>query len=299
LLYLEKRERPDIDFEDSYKVTVCQLTSLGYEGSGEKIRGFNKALFIDEIGNMLLDQSKHNARKGYCWNAFDIEVKELYQDSGYRFDYKYWDPEVRNKIKALVDKGCPTLKEINIIQTARGKSPSADSYVDEQDGYALVVKAGSNISKYGKIILEDSDWIEQSIYEEFVEKAVETETNGNIIQKGDILLSSTGDGTLGKCCVYDLDKPAIADGHVTIIRVNSKKINPYYLADYLRNGFGALQIQRFFTGSTGLIELTPDHVDRIIVDLRKNKKEQSNLSKRLRQIEDLYLKKLKEAEVLL
>ena len=28
------------------------------------------------------------------------------------------------------------------------------------------------------------------------------------MKKGDIILSSTGDGTLGKCCVYDLKIPA-------------------------------------------------------------------------------------------
>ncbi|WP_228385483.1 hypothetical protein, partial [Pseudomonas helleri] len=41
LLYFERREKPDEFFEDSYKVTVCQIKSLGYLGSGEKIRGFD------------------------------------------------------------------------------------------------------------------------------------------------------------------------------------------------------------------------------------------------------------------
>lgn len=299
LLYFEKRETPDIDFEDNYKVTICQLDSLGYQGSGDKIRGFDKERFIKEIGQNVLDESLGNQRNGYNWKAFDIPVSELYNDSTYRFDYKYWDIETRKQIKELADLKNPTIKELNHIPTSRGKSPSADSYVDEQDGYAIVIKAGSNISKLGKIITVDSDWIEKSVYDEFVEKANELKSNVNLVNKWDILLSSTGDGTLGKCCVFDIDIPAIADGHVTIIRVDRKKIDPYYLADFLRNGFGAVQISRLYTGSTGLIELTPEQVDRIVIDIRKDINEQKELSKKLRKTEDNYVKKLKEAETIL
>lgn len=299
LLYFEKRETIDIDFEDNYKVTICQFDSLGYHGSGEKIRGFDKNKFISEIGMEVLDHSKGANRNGYHWRAFDIEISEIYKDSTHRFDYKYWDLDTLKRIKKLTDSDKPTIKSLNLITTSRGKSPSADSYVDEQDGYALVIKAGSNISKLGKIISTNSDWIEKSVYDEFVEKSVENESNINLVKNGDVLLSSTGDGTLGKCCVFDLNIPAIADGHVTIIRVDSKKIDPYYLADYLRNGFGATQISRLYTGSTGLIELTPEQVDRIVVDDKSNLKEQQTLSNKLRKIEDNYVSKLKEADEIL
>ncbi len=149
----------------------------------------------------------------------------------------------------------------------RGRSPSSDSYVDEDEGYAVVVKAGSCITRFGTISLDGADWIEKSTYEEFVEKAMMGGTNLNLLNKGDVILASTGDGTLGKACVYDKDIPAIADSHVTIIRTNPHIIDPYYLADYLRIGFGSKQISRLFTGATGLIELTPDQVDSIVVEL--------------------------------
>src|SRR4051794_34561920 len=84
-------------------------------------------------------------------------------------------------------------------------------------------------------------------------------------ENGDVLLSSTGTGTLGKACVYDSNWPAIADGHVTVIRADQGKVNPYYLADYLRTGGGAIQIERLYTGATGLIELQPEEVDQVLV----------------------------------
>lgn len=299
LLYLRRRETDNDLLDDNYKTTVCQLESLGYQGSGDKIRSFDFDKFNNEIATNLRDMSLGPRRKGYFWNSFDIDISEIYKDKTHRFDYKYWNTDIRNRIQSLVNSGMPSIKDLNLIQTSRGKSPSADSYVDQVDGYALVVKAGSNISKFGKIILEGSDWIEKSVYEEFQEQALKQSKNLNIIQKGDILLSSTGDGTLGKCAVYDLDFPAIADGHVTIIRVDPDVIYNYYLADYLRVGFGAVQIARFYTGSTGLIELTPDQVELIIVDTLEIIDIQKEKSSTLRELEAEYESKISEADDIL
>ena len=75
--------------------------------------------------------------------------------------------------------------------------------------------------------------------------------------------------------------PAVANGHVTIIRVNNKKIDPYYLSNYLRVGVGAEQIERLYIGSTGSIELTPEDVERIYIAALDSIKSQSQASKSL------------------
>lgn len=303
LIYLTKRENVDFDLEDNYKITFCKIDSLGYTGAGDKIRGFNTQKFHDEIRTQVLDSSCMGKRHGYYWEACDIFSGEIVKDSDYRLDYKYWDSDVCYELQKLESSGCPRIAEINLINTARGKSPNTDSYVDEEDGYALVIKAGSNISKFGELVVnEESDWIEKSVYDEFVDKAEKSGMNLNIVKMNDVLLASTGDGTLGKCCVYDRETPAIADGHVTIIRVDSKMIDPYFLADYLRYGFGAKQITRLYSGSTGLIELTPEKVEDIYIDLRGDNLEveiQKEKSKGLRKREKLYVEKIMAAEKLL
>ena len=124
-------------------------------------------------------------------------------------------------------------------------------------------------------------------------------SNLNLVQKRDVLLASTGDGTLGKACVYDADYPAVADGHVTIIRVDEKTIDPYYLADYLRYSFGAIQINRLFTGATGLIELTPEQVDSIVIELPAHIDDQKSISAKIRSLEDRYIQMISEAQELL
>jgi type I restriction enzyme M protein len=278
VVLMEKWEHPDIDLDNDYKVTFIDMKSLGYHGSGDPIRGFNLHEVLSDIETAALDQSGGLERSGEGCAAFDVTMDEIRDDLSFRMDLKYWIPDVVAKVDEMKKSGAKTIKEINLIDTKRGKSPKADDYVGETDGYAAVIKAGTCITKFGDVIL-GSDFIEKDIFDEM---------KSGHVSKGDILIASTGTGTLGKAGVYDLDMPAIADGHVTIIRVDPKKIDPYYLADYLRVGVGAAQIERLYTGSTGLIELAPEDVARIYVASLDTVKSQSKASKALRSAESKY-----------
>lgn len=290
VLYLERRAHDDVDLEEDYSITFCNLQSLGYTGAGESIRGFDFGKLMVQVSEQLLNSAYGSTRAGYEWNAFDINAQTIVQDESYRLDYKYWSPEVREQIELARATGGLPLKELVVDEIIRGKSPPAEAYVDEIEGYALVVKAGSNISKFGEL-LTDGDYIEKNVYDEMEEA---------YLCDGDILLASTGDGTLGKCCVFRSEKPAIADGHVTIVRVNSDEYYPEYVCDYLRLGFGAQQIDRLYTGSTGLIELTPTHINSIVIDLRgTDLAGQKLLSQELRARENEYREMIRQAESML
>ncbi len=166
-----------------------------------------------------------------------------------------------------------TLKDLNLITTLRGKSPPADVYVDSNDGYARVLKAGSSISNFGETndVTPETDFVEKDEYD----KPPDTCR----VERYDVLIASTGTGTLGKVTVYNSTEPAVADGHITIVRVDRKKVYPRYLADYLRAGFGHDQIERLYTGSTGLIELTPQQVESIVVELPSLAKQKAESDK--------------------
>jgi type I restriction enzyme M protein len=248
-------------------------------------------LVIGEVAEVYWGSAREKYDESWAgdnWSWFTRSSSDLAKDATRRFDYNYWDPSLTHRLEQLGKSGAKTIKELNLVKTKRGKSPSSALYVDEADGYALVVKAGTNISKRG-IIVTDGDYIEKSVYDDMPKAHVED---------GDILLSSTGDGTLGKCAVFREGIPAIFDGHVTCIRVDQKEVYPEYVCDYLRAGFGASQISRLFTGSTGLIEMPPDQVDRLLVPL-PSKAEQEALSKSLRASEASYSLALGEAQALL
>jgi type I restriction enzyme M protein len=287
VLVLRRRNEPDADLTDNYQISFISVVSLGYEGSGEEIRDFDLNRLISEVVDIEPSKLKDDRlTEGYNWSAFRIPSKTIVVDRSHRLDGRFWHPTVRTLVNLLKNTpGVKTIKELNTIETKRGKSPPVAEYVSAREGYALVVKSGSNISKTGELIL-DGDYVEQSTYQEYVEKKL-------ILQDGDILLASTGDGTLGKCCVYrnkdehGETRPGITDGHVTVIRVDPSTVYPEYLCDYLRKGFGHDQLYRVFTGSTGMVEVAPDEVNEVLVPDLPPLKEQKKASRQLRTSEQL------------
>lgn len=280
VLLMERREYEDEPSDpEHHPVVFCRIDSLGYLGSGEPIRGFDFDALRSQLDEQLLDYT-NTSRSGQHWSAFQVDSVEILNQSTCRWDLKYWEPGLRDRVRKLRDEGRRAIKDLNVLPTRRGKSPPAASYVDHADGHAIVVKAGSCISKFGELDVADADYIEKFVYDEMPDEIK--------LRRGDVLIASTGEGTLGKCCVYTLDAPAIADGHITIVRVDPKQMLPEFLCDYLRCGFGHQQILSYATGSTGLIELTPEDVNNIMIDGPTQKAQQRAMSRRLRKAEQNY-----------
>lgn len=282
ILLMKRLEQDDVDLYRDYSIAFVDLHSLGYDGSGEAIRGFDLDKLRRQLHSVVWNHTRASRRQGYRWTAFYLPLSKWRDDDVYRLDYKYWEPRARADIRKI-PKPRQSIENLNTIETRRGKSPSTELYVDKKDGYAVVIKAGSCITKFGELDISSADYIEESTYGEIPLHAR--------LQRGDVLLASTGTGTLGKACVYDLDDPAIADSHITIIRPDITEIDPYYLADILRVGSGSTQIERLYSGSTGLIELTVDHVNSIVVPLAEDLTDQKTQSKSLRKAEAAYQRK--------
>ena len=81
------------------------------------------------------------------------------------------------------------------------------------------------------------------------------------IQKNDVLIASTGYVSLGKVDVFDTDELAFADGHISIIRLK-KEYDPYFVTYFLRSTLGQLQFEKWFTGSSGQIEVQPADLEK-------------------------------------
>lgn len=297
LLYLVRKTEEEERYCDDYFFSLVKLNTLGFDSSGSDLRGFDFKGFVTDITrNIFANKNLYYENKDGLWNCYRMKISEVMMFPSLRFDYKYLNPITRNLIEDIRKAGGVTIGELNTINTQRGKSPDLERYVDETDGYAVVIKA-ANVTKYGTVDLSGADWIEKSTYDEY--QSLPTHNN-IIVQKNDILVVSTGDGSLGKTGVYQYGVPAIVDGHVSIVRVDAKKTNPFYIADYLRKGAGAIQINRAFTGSTGMIELTPAQLDSIVVDVINNDlSKQKEVSDKLRKTERQALSYYKKAETLI
>lgn len=93
-----------------------------------------------------------------------------------------------------------------------------------------------------------------------------------LIQYGDVLINGTGVGTIGRAVVYLQENKAIPDNHVTILRTN--KINPLYLSVYLNSVAGQMQVDKYFKGSSGQIELYPSDIANFLIPLASEQKQQ-------------------------
>lgn len=90
------------------------------------------------------------------------------------------------------------------------------------------------------------------------------------VSKGDVLLNSTGVGTLGRASFYLEDAPAIADNHVAIIRPDETVCLSPYLSLFLNSPAGIAQSEMFQTGSSGQLEIYPQHIQEILIYLPRN-----------------------------
>ena len=102
------------------------------------------------------------------------------------------------------------------------------------------------------------------------------------VQKNDILVSSTGYGSLGKIDIYNIDEPAMIDGHISILRLK-EKYDPYFLTYFLRSHLGKIQFEKWFTGSSGQIELQSDDLKNFIIpdDSSISKIKQQSIAKKI------------------
>jgi restriction endonuclease S subunit len=113
------------------------------------------------------------------------------------------------------------------------------------------------------------------------------------VHKNDILIASTGYVSMGKVDIYDREEPAMVDGHISIVRVN-KNYDPYFIAYFLRCHFGRLQFEKWFTGSSGQIELQPTDLGRFIVPDNSETGVPLNEQKRISILITEYFKKSKD-----
>lgn len=141
-----------------------------------------------------------------------------------------------------------TLEQITTL-ISRGISPK---YIDDSDQMVLNQKCIRN------------HMIDLSLARNHIPKVV----NEKWIRFGDLLINSTGDGTLGRVAqVWFKPKNLTVDSHITVVRPANQNLNFYV-------GFWAMahekEIEALHTGSTGQTELPRDRVKEMKLFLPDN-----------------------------
>jgi len=92
-----------------------------------------------------------------------------------------------------------------------------------------------------------------------------------VLRHGDVVLTSSGIGTIGRADLYyapaqdDTQPLATVDNHVTILRCRGNALSPGFLTAFLNSAYGKAWSEWGTTGSTRLLELSPSRVRRIAV----------------------------------
>ena len=103
------------------------------------------------------------------------------------------------------------------------------------------------------------------------EKSIERYTDEQFLKLGDIIINSTGTGTVGRTgmienYVFEKYSKFVADSHVTVVRVNSNLI-PKYLYLFLISPQIQVDVESKCSGSTNQIELGTNTIKNYLIPL--------------------------------
>ena len=144
------------------------------------------------------------------------------------------------------------LNDIVIKTIKRGKSPS---YIAKSNTLVFAQKCNT---KAGRIDLSLAQFLDESKLEKYPAE--------EFMQGGDIVINSTGNGTLGRVGIYTSNdnpdgRPVVPDSHVTVIRVNRDidDLFVYYGLKYYQPF-----MEKLGSGSTNQTELPASIVQKIL-----------------------------------
>jgi restriction endonuclease S subunit len=115
------------------------------------------------------------------------------------------------------------------VDIFRGKSPK---YEDNSKSIILNQKC----NRWNDLELEHSKSVNDEWFAKLDKKF--------FTQEGDILINSTGDGTIGRAtCITKKFENLIYDSHILLLRVNQNEINPLFLTYFINCDLGQKQIE--------------------------------------------------------
>ena len=147
------------------------------------------------------------------------------------------------------------LEDCCIKEIRRGKAPK---YADESGTLVFAQKCNT---KSNGIHVELALFLDERTLGKYPED--------EYLQDGDVVINSTGTGTLGRVGFYRNDDnphslPIVPDSHVTVVRA-AHAIQPFYLYAYIKTRQG--ELEQMGEGSTNQKELKPNAIKSLLVPI--------------------------------
>lgn len=181
---------------------------------------------------------------------FSISIVEPSELAKGRLDPTFYHPEYLAVIKRMKERSpyrIYSLADCVREKIRRGETPSE------------YVPSGVPVLKTSNIQADEINWAGLSYVDE---DFYQTHPNCHV-EKNNILITSTGVGTLGRIGIVDREIPCAADSHLSIVATKDSIVKPNYVLLFLRSIYGQIQINRSIHGYTGQIELYPEDIEAI------------------------------------
>lgn len=218
--------------------------------------------------------------------AFSDKAKFFVKKLDYgtrRIDFEWFDPrheELNRHLERISTEKGYKLETIghllnrNVCEIIKGKTSE------------LYVSQGIPILKVRNVTNEGIIWKASNVLKDFFDSNPKCH-----LRPKDILITSTGVGTIGRVAMVDRSIDCMTDGHVTALRVlNEKEILPSFLTHYLRSIFGQMQMEKYTVGSTGQTELNDPDIALIKIAYPESVTEQQKILDCVQPHEDAALK---------
>ncbi len=292
ILHMEKKSEPS---EDQPHTFYARSENIGYDmmrqdESRSDLPQVQEAYFKFKQSGTVPDISKRQ------WtDKSRFFVRKLAYGTR-RIDFEWLDPRHEEmqkqldrirKTKGYELESLDGLISRGICQIVKGKT--AEVYVSE----------GVPIIKLRNVTNEGINWNTDYVLKDFFSSNPESHLRLN-----DILVTSTGVGTIGRVALLDRNVECMTDGHVATIRIlDTDRITPSFLAYYLRSTFGQMQMEKYTVGSTGQTELNDPDIAKISLLYPSDVSQQKEILKSARSHEenalrsrDSYLEHIEKAK---
>lgn len=211
-------------------------------------------LLYPEAEQELLERLGWEKIKNNADELFFIERISETKKHG-RTDSEHFQPKYLRLRERLKKIGASSLGDLT-TKIAKGTQPG--SYYDE--GPITVVKS-KNVFGLG-IDFSSCERTSADAYEDVPARLAE----------GDVVMNSTGFGTLGRAAfVPHIIEKTVAAVDLLVLRLRKDQALPEYVTLFLNTQAGLWQSEMFQTGSSGQLHLYPQHVRDLLVFLPRNK----------------------------
>jgi restriction endonuclease S subunit len=224
----------------------------------------------------------------YLFESLGIEkLEETDSIKGLQFihfkDISDWNSANRNIAKYNSNKfplNSLVLNPTLAISVFRGKSPKYD-----KDGKSLILNQKCN--RWNYLEKEHS----KTVNDEWFNKIDES----FFTKEGDILINSTGEGTIGRCTLITKENENLLyDSHILLLRLDKQKVDPKFYSYLFNSKYGQQQVEDIKSAqSTKQTELGVNNLKKIMFPLPSNTEIQTEIANHISDLK-IEIKSLKE-----